>query len=173
MSGFMYIFCVSKHIDVFCIYNANALSLYLRIYLFLFLNFSVPPQNVWINGPSSITTGHGHKIKISCQSDIGNPAAQLSYKIFEMTSSESHIDILSHLVSDNVVELQEANERFINRQADMTENNNSDGNTGYITTKNLLIHPRIVKKVNGNQIKIQCLSNHKVSDELLVEMIRK
>ena len=134
-------------------------------------NFTVPPQNVRISGPQTIKQGHGQKVKFSCKSDVGNPAAELTYKMFEMASGPFQNDMLTHLLTDGVVELQESNERFVNRQQDMTENNNSGGNTGWVTSREILVHPRIVRKVRGNQLRIQCLANENISDELVVELI--
>ena len=88
-----------------------------------------------------------------------------------MASSPFQNDILYQLLTDGVVELQESKERFVNRQQDMTENNNSGGNTGWVTSREILIHPRIVRKVRGNQLRIQCLGNENISDELVVEII--
>ena len=133
--------------------------------------FAVPSQNVIVSGPQKIKQGHGQKVKFSCKSDVGNPAAELTYKMFEMASSPFQNDILYQLLTDGVVELQESKERFVNRQQDMTENNNSGGNTGWVTSREILIHPRIVRKVRGNQLRIQCLGNENISDELVVEII--
>jgi hypothetical protein len=147
---------------------------YLQLHPFLSLFsifFAVPPQNVRVSGPQKIKPGHGQKVKFSCKSDVGNPAAELTYKVFEMTSGPFQNDILHQLVTDGVVELQESKERFVNRQQDMTENNNSGGNTGWVTSREILIHPRIVRKIRGNQLRIQCLSNENIADELVVELI--
>ena len=133
--------------------------------------FAVPSQNVIISGPQKIKQGHGQKVKFSCKSDVGNPAAELTYKMFEMTSGPFQNDILKQLQTDGIIELQESTERFVNRQQDMTENNNSGGNTGWITSREILIHPRIVRKIRGSQLRIQCLGNEKISDELVVELI--
>ena len=140
---------------------------------FLASSFLVPPQNVLLSGPSTIGTGPGHKVNFLCTSDVGNPAAKLSFSISEMLSTSSENDILGQLINEKVVELKGSKERFIDRQRDMTETNYSRGTTGYITSQELVIHPRVVRKVRGNKMKIQCRSNEDISDEIVVELISR
>ena len=136
-------------------------------------SFLVPPQNVLLSGPSTIGTGPGHKVNFLCTSDVGNPAAKLSFRISEMLSTSSENDILGQLINEKVVELKESKERFIDRQRDVTETNYSRGTTGYITSQELVIHPRVVRKVRGNKMKIQCSSNEDISDAIVVELISR
>ena len=129
---------------------------------------------MFISGPDSIKQEHGLKFKVSCTSDVGNPAAKLTYKIFEFPSASlSQPDILNELIAGSLVEVKDSKERFVDRQRGMTENNHSGGTEGWETTRELLIHPRIVKKVKGNKIKVQCITNDKISNEMLVDIISK
>ena len=80
---------------------------------------------------------------------------------------------MGQLINEKVVELKESKERFIDRQRDMTETNYSRGTTGYITSQELVIHQRVVRKVRGNKMKIQCRSNEDISDEIVVELISR
>ena len=129
---------------------------------------------MFISGPDSIKQHHGHKFKISCQSDVGNPAAKLTFKLFEIQSSSLiQTNILNELIAGSLVEVKESKERFVDRQRGMTENNHSSGTEGWETSRELLIHPRIVKKVKGNKIKVQCVSNDNISNEMEIDIIRK
>lgn len=89
------------------------------------------------------------------------------------SNSLAQTDILNELVAGSLVEVKESQERFVDRQRTMTENNHSSGTEGWETTRELVIHPRIVKKVKGNKIKVQCLSNDNISNEMLIDIIRK
>ena len=129
---------------------------------------------MFISGPDSIKQQHGHKFKVSCQSDVGNPAAKLTFKLFEILSSSLiQTNILNELIAGSLVEVKESKERFVDRQRGMTENNHSSGTEGWETSRELLIHPRIVKKVKGNKIKVQCVSNDNISNEMEIDIIRK
>ena len=133
-----------------------------------------PPQKVLITGPSSIRAHNGHKeVSVTCQSDVGNPAAELTYKVFANTANNPAFNILDNLVADRIAELKESKTTYVDRQQHMTEDNNSGRNMGWITSREMLIKPNIVKSIKSNQIVIQCSTIGSAADDILIKLIRK
>ena len=111
--------------------------------------------------------------QVSCQSDVGNPVSELTFKVFEHGIHKAETDVLNHLLLTKSIELKESTKRYIDRQQGVTENNNSGGEMGWVASREMLISPHLLKNVKGKQLKIECLIHGGPSDELLVELISK